>query len=91
MVLGRGLGPDSAHVLPPRAAPGRPLARRARAAIPGTAPIIGGDIAITSDGPVVIEANIPPSSALQQVPTRIPLGETAVVPTILAHHRAAYD
>jgi hypothetical protein len=51
---------------------------------------IGWDIAILEDGPVIVEGNDNPGHTSSQLPTGIALGETPVVPTMLAHLRAAF-
>ena len=45
---------------------------------------VGWDVAILEDGPVLIEGNDNPGHTSSQWPTGIPLGETAIAPTILA-------
>lgn len=51
---------------------------------------IGWDIAILESGPIIIEGNDNPGHSSSQMPTGIALGETAVVPTMLAHLRASF-
>jgi hypothetical protein len=60
------------------------LARHAHAAFPFCT-VIGWDIAITPDGPVVIEGNSSPDVDIMQRPFRAPLGSSRFG-ELLAHH-----
>jgi hypothetical protein len=51
---------------------------------------VGWDIALLDSGPVIIEANDNPGHDLCQRPTGIPLGETPVALTFVAHLAAAF-
>jgi hypothetical protein len=57
------------------------LALRAHNALSSQMPVIGWDIAILPEGPILIESNHFPCGNLAQVPTGFPLGETEY-----AHH-----
>jgi hypothetical protein len=50
---------------------------------------IGWDVAILESGPVIVEGNENPGSTSTQTPTGVPLGETPVAATLVAHLRAA--
>jgi hypothetical protein len=63
------------------------LVLRAHSALPGVAPVVGWDVALTPDGPVVLEGNATPGAALAQVPAGIPLGETPLVACLLSYLR----
>lgn len=63
------------------------LALRAHEAA-GQIAVIGWDIAITDHGPVFVEGNRYPGSRLSQMPTGVPLADTAMVPLLNAHMRA---
>jgi hypothetical protein len=52
---------------------------------------VGWDIALLDSGPVIIEGNDNPGHDLCQRPTRIPLGETPVARTFVAHLAAAFS
>ncbi|HEY0972448.1 MAG TPA: sugar-transfer associated ATP-grasp domain-containing protein [Gemmatimonadales bacterium] len=52
---------------------------------------IGWDVAILGDGPVIIEGNDNPGHTSTQLPTGIALGETPVVPTLLARLRESFS
>jgi hypothetical protein len=60
----------------------------AHPAVPGMVPLVGWDVALTPEGPLLIEGNVPPSAALMQVPSRTPVGETPIVPCLLEYLRA---
>jgi hypothetical protein len=51
---------------------------------------VGWDIAILESGPVIIEGNDNPGHSSSQMPTGVALGETAVVPALLACLRASF-
>jgi hypothetical protein len=63
------------------------LAKRAHAVAPGLAPVIGWDIALTPEGPLLVEGNIPPGAAMQ-VAAELPMGETPLVACMIAYLRA---
>jgi hypothetical protein len=48
------------------------------------------DIAITPDGPVLVEGNRFPCAKLSQVPSGQPLGQTPLIRCIVDHLRASY-
>lgn len=50
---------------------------------------VGWDVAILESGPVIIEGNDNPGHTSSQTPTGVAMAETAVVPTVAAHLRAA--
>jgi hypothetical protein len=52
---------------------------------------VGWDVAILEDGPVIIEGNDNPGHTSSQWPTGVALGETEVVPTVLAHLERAFE
>jgi hypothetical protein len=86
--------PDTGAVIPgtilPDWAAAVAMVVRAHARAPhaDALPWVGWDVALTPTGPVVVEGNVPPSAALCQVPSGVPLGETPIVATILAYLRA---
>jgi len=51
---------------------------------------VGWDVAILESGPVIIEGNDNPGHTSSQLPTGVAMAETAVVPTLAAHLRAAF-
>lgn len=51
---------------------------------------VGWDVAVLESGPIIIEGNDNPGHSSSQVPSGVPLGETPVVPTMLAHLRASF-
>jgi hypothetical protein len=51
-------------------------------------PVLGWDVAITDDGPVLIEGNMASNPDIAQAPTGIPLSDTAFPAAIDAHMRA---
>lgn len=64
------------------------LARRAHDAEP-LVPAIGWDVALTPDGPVLLEANFISGADIMQAPSGRPLGTTPYVEALNAHIRAA--
>jgi len=50
---------------------------------------IGWDVAILETGPAIIEGNDDPGHFSTEIPTGVPLGETPVAPTLVAHFEAA--
>jgi hypothetical protein len=80
------------HVLPDWAR-ALDLARRAHRALPSprtTAAIIGWDVVLTPAGPVLLECNAIPGVFLAQMPTGIPLGDTAYAAALVARLRATF-
>lgn len=65
------------------------LAVRAHEALDGML-CIGWDIAILENGPIIIEGNDNPGHTSTQIPTGMALGETAVVPALLARLRLSF-
>jgi hypothetical protein len=61
------------------------VARAHDAATPGLLPVLGWDVALTDEGPLLLEGNDLPCSTLAQLPGGIPLGATPVVANINAH------
>jgi hypothetical protein len=51
-------------------------------------PLIGWDVAITDDGPVLIEANAASTPDIAQATTGVPLSDTPFAAAIDAHMRA---
>jgi len=51
---------------------------------------VGWDVAILESGPVLIEGNDNPGHTSSQWPAGVPLGETPVVPAMLARLRASF-
>ena len=53
-------------------------------------PVIGWDVAITDDGPVLIEANAASNPDIAQAPTGVPLSDTPLPGVLDAHMRAYF-
>ncbi|HEU4630925.1 MAG TPA: sugar-transfer associated ATP-grasp domain-containing protein [Gemmatimonadaceae bacterium] len=51
---------------------------------------VGWDVAILESGPIIIEGNDNPGHTSSQLPTGVALGETPVVPTLLARIRESF-
>jgi hypothetical protein len=66
------------------------LGVRAHALSSPRVPVIGWDIAIVDDGPLIVEANNVPCSVLAQMPTGLPLGETVYTACLTSHLREAF-
>ncbi|HEU4630923.1 MAG TPA: sugar-transfer associated ATP-grasp domain-containing protein [Gemmatimonadaceae bacterium] len=62
------------------------LAERALDAAPGL-PAVGWDVAITDDGPVLVEGNLASNPDIAQAPTGIPLSDTPYPAALEAHLR----
>jgi hypothetical protein len=73
--------PDTGAVIPGHALPHWAgvvqLALTGHGAIDGPIPVVGWDVAILDDGPVLLEANNVPCTVLAQLPSGRPLGLTA--------------
>jgi hypothetical protein len=61
------------------------LARRAHEQSPVPYPVLGWDVALTPDGPSLIEGNCSPGATMPQVATGTPLGETGWASCLLAY------
>jgi hypothetical protein len=64
------------------------LATRAHRLAPRAVPLFGWDVALTPEGPLLLEGNIPPAAGLAQIPAGVPLGETPLVACLLDFLRA---
>lgn len=53
-------------------------------------PLLGWDVAITDDGPILIEANLASNPDIAQAPTGIPLSDTPLPAAINAHMCAGF-
>jgi hypothetical protein len=51
---------------------------------------VGWDVALTSSGPVLVEANWAPGARLAQAPSGMPLGETNFLRYLDAHMRESF-
>lgn len=69
----------------------RALALRAHDLLASRTPIIGWDIAITADGPVLVECNNIPCNDLAQIGTGRPLGSTRYAACLVSHLKAAFS
>jgi len=80
--------PDTGARIPgtvlPHWAAAHALVRRAHAALPAIG-VVGWDVAILDDGPVIIEGNSVPNPELSQAASGVPLGATPVVRCLTAH------
>ena len=65
------------------------LAVRAHAALPAIA-VVGWDVALTPDGPVIVEGNFSPEMRLAQAPSGVPLGDGPLLAWLDAHLRRSY-
>ena len=78
--------PDTGAVIAGRELPQwrtvRAVTCRAHALLPSLG-FVGWDVAITPDGPVLVEGNQSPCCMLSQMPSRDPLGTTAYIQRIL--------
>jgi hypothetical protein len=66
------------------------LALAAHAKLPAMA-CVGWDVALTPEGPVLIEANWAPGARLAQAPSGTPLGETNFMRYLDAHMRRSFE
>ena len=52
--------------------------------------VVGWDVAILEDGPVIVEGNDSPGASSSQMPSGVPLGETPLVPAVAEHLRRVF-
>jgi len=63
----------------------------AHAALGPEAPVVGWDVALAPEGPVLVEANPTPCTVILQRTSGVPLGDTPYVRCLLAHLRRAFS
>lgn len=66
------------------------LAVRAHSLLDHRIPVIGWDVAVLDDGPILIEANDLPCTNIAQMPTGIPLGATNYARHIVAELKSVF-
>ena len=86
--------PDTGATIPGLRLPFWPeamrLVVRAHQALDPRIPVVGWDVALLGDGPLLVEGNSIPCTVGMQMPEGVPLGETPFAAAVAGHLRASF-